>query len=76
MMKVVTDSYVYFDGDESKAVSAEWETQETPVGKKRKVNIAKKGIIYSVNLDKNTVLKQTLNPLPTLLVTPKHSQKV
>ncbi len=75
MMKVVTDSYVYFDGDENTATSAEWVTQETPMGKKNKLNITKKGIIYSVDLDKKHCTKTNIRSLTDSISDPEAFSK-
>lgn len=51
MMEIKTSTWSYYDGDMDTAVTAEWVTQKTPMGKQRKFNLTKKGIVYAVDLD-------------------------
>lgn len=71
MMKVTTDAYVYFDGDEAKAISAEWVTQESPAGKTHKLNITKNSIIYAVDLDKRHCTKTNIKSLTDSISDPE-----
>ena len=71
MMKVTTDAYVYFDGDEKKAISAEWVTQESPIGKTHKLNITKNSIIYAVDLDKSHCTKTNIKSLTDSISDPE-----
>lgn len=52
MMEMTTDSYVYFDGNKSNAVSAEWVKQKNPMGSTNRLNITKDGVVLAVDLDR------------------------
>lgn len=51
MMESTIESYVYFDGNEETAISAQWMTDVVMGRKTRKLSVSKGGVVKTVDLD-------------------------
>jgi len=60
MTNITTSTYMFYDGNEKTAITAEWSTQQTPVGKKRKFTLTKGGYISSLDLDTKRCIKTNI----------------